>query len=142
MQPIPFVDLKTQYQELRGELDTALRDALESMDLVLGPNVTAFEAEFAELCRVEHAIGVGSGTDALYLALRACGVQRGDEVITVSNSFFATAEAIALLGATPVFVDVDPQTALLDPSLLKAAITARTSAIVPVHLYGQMADMQ
>lgn len=142
MQPIPFVDLKTQYHELRGELDTALRDALESMDLVLGPNVAAFEAEFAAFCRVDHAIGVGSGTDALYLALRACGVQPGDEVITVSNSFFATAEAIALLGATPVFVDVDPQTALLDPSRLRSAITPRTSAIVPVHLYGQMADMQ
>jgi dTDP-4-amino-4,6-dideoxygalactose transaminase len=142
MQPIPFVDLKAQYHELRGELNAALHDALESMDLVLGPNVAAFEAEFASFCRVEHAIGVGSGTDALYLALRACGVQPGDEVITVSNSFFATAEAIALLGATPVFVDVDPETALLDPTLLTAAITPRTRAIVPVHLYGQMADMQ
>jgi dTDP-4-amino-4,6-dideoxygalactose transaminase len=142
MQPIPFVDLKAQYHALRGELQTAIQDALSSMELVLGPNVAAFEAEFASLCRVEHAIGVGSGTDALYLALRACGVQPGDEVITVSNSFFATAEAIALLGATPVFVDVEPETALVDPSRLEAAITARTRAIVPVHLYGQMADMQ
>ena len=133
MQRIPFVDLNAQYDELRDDLNAAMQDALASMDLVLGPNVTAFEAEFARLCRVEHAIGVGSGTDALYLALRACGVQPGDEVITVSNSFFATAEAIALLGATPVFVDVDPRTALLDPSRLQAAITPRSRAIVPVH---------
>ncbi|MGE3270346.1 MAG: DegT/DnrJ/EryC1/StrS family aminotransferase [Chloroflexota bacterium] len=142
MQPIPFVDLKAQYAALRGELNSALHDALESMHLVLGPNVADFEVEFARFCHVEHAIGAGSGTDALYLALRACGVRAGDEVITVSNSFFATAEAIALLGATPVFVDVDPATALLDPSRLRAAITPRTRAIVPVHLYGQMADMQ
>jgi dTDP-4-amino-4,6-dideoxygalactose transaminase len=141
MQRIPLVDLKAQYDALRPDLTVAIQDALASMDLVLGPNVAAFEAEFARLCRVEHAVGVGSGTDALYLALRACGVGPGDDVITVSNSFFATAEAIVLLGARPVFVDVDPATALLDPAQLRSVITSRTRAIVPVHLYGQMVDM-
>jgi dTDP-4-amino-4,6-dideoxygalactose transaminase len=138
---IPFVDLNAQYSDLRDEIRDAIDDALESMDLLLGPNVLSFESEFASLCRTEHAIGVGSGTDALYLALRACDIGRGDEVITVSHSFFATASAIIMTGATPVFVDVDPATYTIDPAQIRAAITMRTRAIVPVHLYGRMADM-
>jgi dTDP-4-amino-4,6-dideoxygalactose transaminase len=138
---IPFVDLKAQYAALRGEIRAALDDALDSMELLLGPNVRAFESELAASCGVRHAIGVGSGTDALYLALRACGVGPGDEVITVSNSFIATAAAIVQVGATPVFVDVDPDTQLIDPAAVRAAITGNTTAIVPVHLFGQVADM-
>ncbi len=138
---VPFVDLKTQYQALREEILSGLDEALSGMQLLLGPNVRAFEMEFAEYCQVAHAIGVANGTDALYLALRACGVGPGDEVITVSHSFIATVEAIVNLGAAPVFVDVDPATYTLDPARLEAAIGPKTRAIVPVHLYGQMADM-
>jgi dTDP-4-amino-4,6-dideoxygalactose transaminase len=138
---IPFVDLKSQYAALRDEITLAISGALESMDLILGPNVEAFEMEFAAFCGVEHAIGVGSGTDALYLALRACDIGQGDEVITVSNSFVATASAILMTGATPVFVDVDARTHTMDPDRLRAAITLNTKAIVPVHLYGRLADM-
>jgi dTDP-4-amino-4,6-dideoxygalactose transaminase len=138
---IPLVDLKAQYGTIRDEVQQALVQALESMDLTLGPNLRAFEAEFAIHCGVQHAVGVSSGTDALYLALRACGVGPGDEVITVANTFVATVEAIVLVGATPVFVDIDPDTYTMDPARLRGAIGPRTRAIVPVHLYGQMADM-
>lgn len=138
---VPFVDLKAQYQPLKDELLAATESVLDSMHLVLGPNLKAFEAEFAAYCHAGYAVGLASGTDALVLALRACGVGRGDEVITVSNSFLATAGAIALLGAVPVFIDVDPDTYTMDPALLEAAITSRTRAVIPVHLYGQMADM-
>jgi len=138
---IPFVDLKAQYRAIREEILASLSVVLDDMELVLGPNVRAFESEFAAYCQAQFAIGLASGTDALVLALRACGVGPGDEVITASNSFIATAEAIVLLGAVPVFVDVDPQTYTLDPSCLEAAIGQRTRAIVPVHLYGQTADM-
>jgi dTDP-4-amino-4,6-dideoxygalactose transaminase len=141
MMQVPFVDLKAQYGPIRDQLVQALSDVLDGMELVLGPNVRAFEAEFAAYCHARHAIGLASGTDALVLALRACGVGPCDEVITASNSFIATAEAIVLVGAVPVFVDVDPTTYTLDPSRLEAAIGPRTRAIVPVHLYGQMADM-
>ncbi|MPZ15467.1 MAG: aminotransferase class I/II-fold pyridoxal phosphate-dependent enzyme [Chloroflexi bacterium] len=139
---VPFVDLRAQYETIRSEVHESLDAALESMDLMLGPNVRAFEAEFAAYCRTRYAVGVGSGTDALYLALRGCGIRPGDEVITVSHSFIATVEAIVRLGASPVFVDVDPHTYTMDPSLLARAIGPRTRAIVPVHLYGQMADME
>lgn len=139
---VPFVDLKRQYEAIRNEVQDALSEALDSMDLVLGPNVRAFEAEFAAYCRARFAVGVGSGTDALYLALRACGVRPGDEVITVAHTFVGTMEAFALLGAVPVFVDVDPQTYTLSPERLEAAISPRTRAVVPVHLYGHMADMR
>jgi dTDP-4-amino-4,6-dideoxygalactose transaminase len=138
---VPFVDLKAQYGSLRSDVVKAMWDVLEGMDLMLGPNVRAFEAEFAAYCQVQHAIGVASGTDALMLALRACGIGAGDEVITVANTFVATAEAIAMLGAIPVYVDVDPDTYTLDPACLDRAISERTRAIIPVHLYGQMADM-
>jgi dTDP-4-amino-4,6-dideoxygalactose transaminase len=126
---------------LRDEINAAVRDAFDSMELVLGPNVRAFESELAAYCGAQHAIGVGSGTDALYLALRACDIGRGDEVITASNSFIATAAAIVFAGATPVFVDVDPGTQTIDPARIRAAITLKTKAIVPVHLFGQVADM-
>ena len=139
---VPFVDLKTQYHSIQSEVLVRILDALDGMNLLLGPNVRAFEAEFAAFCQAEHAIGVASGTDALYLALRACGIKAGDEVITVSHSFIATAQTIVQLGAVPVFVDVDPDTYTLDPERLAAAIGPRTRAIVPVHLYGQMADME
>ena len=138
---IPFVDLRAQYAAIREETQAVILGVLDGMDLVLGPNLRAFEAEFADYCGTAHAIGVAQGTDAITLALRACGVGPGDEVITVAHTFIATAEAITQLGATPVFVDVDPDTYTLDPSLLEAAIGPRTRAIVPVHLYGQMADM-
>jgi dTDP-4-amino-4,6-dideoxygalactose transaminase len=139
--PVPLVDLRAQYRPLKHEIMTALSSALDDMELFLGPNVRAFEAEFASFCRARFAVGVGSGTDALYLALKACGVRPGDEVITVPYTFFATAEAIRMLDATPVFVDVDPDTYTMDPLRLPAAIGPKTRAIVPVHLYGQMADM-
>lgn len=139
---VPFVDLRAQERPIHAELVSALSEVLEGMDLLLGPNVRAFEAEFAAYCGTRYAVGVGSGTDALILALRACGIGPGDEVITAANSFVATAEAIALIGAVPIFIDVDPHTYTLDPWRLEAAITAKTRAVVPVHLYGQMADMQ
>ncbi len=138
---IPLVDLKKQYQPLREEIFAELAKIFDSMYLFLGENVQAFEREFAAYCSVRHAVGVGSGTDALHLALRACGIGPGDEVITVSHTFIATVEAIALVGATPVFVDIDPQTYNIDVTQVEAKITARTRAILPTHLYGQPADM-
>ena len=138
---IEFVDLKRQYQPLREEIMSRIEQVLAGMNLFLGENVYRLEEEFAAYCGVPHAMGVGSGTDALHLALRAVGVGRDDEVITVANTFFATVEAIALCGARPVFVDIDPASYTMDPSRVEAAITPRTKAIVPVHLYGQPVDM-
>lgn len=140
-QEIRLVDLQRQYQTIRHEVLQALDESLRSMELFLGPNVQAFEREFANYCGAAEAIGVGSGTDALYLGLRACGVGAGDEVITVANTFIATIEAITLTGARPVFVDVDPETGTMDPNLVMEAITPRTRALLPVHLYGQAAAM-
>src|SRR5258708_4041904 len=111
------------------------------MNLFLGENVVKFEREFADYCGVGECVGVGSGTDAIVLALRACGIGTGDEVITVSNTFIATVEAIYLVGATPVFVDIDPRTYNMDPDLLEEKISPHTRAIVPVHLYGKLAPM-
>lgn len=139
--PIPFVDLRAQYEPLRDEILGAVAEVLDGMHLFLGPNQQAFEREFAEYCGTAEAIGVSNGTDAIELALRALGIGAGDEVITQPNSFIATAEAISAAGATPVFVDVDTNTSTLDPLLLEAAITPRTKAIIPVHLYGRPADM-
>ena len=138
---IEFVDLKRQYQPLRGEIMPRIEQVLNGMNLFLGENVYRLEEEFASYCGTRHAVGVGSGTDALHLALRAVGVGPGDEVITVSHTFFATAEAIVLAGGRPVFVDIDPETYTMDPSLIEGAITPRTKAIVPVHLYGHPVDM-
>jgi len=139
---VPFVDMHGQYQQIRDEIAGALTDVLESAWFILGQNVAAFEEEFATYCQTQYGIGVGSGTEALHLALLACDVGAGDEVITVSNTFIATALAIDYTGATPVFVDIDPLTYTLDVGQIEARISARTKAIVPVHLYGQPADMQ
>ncbi|HEY7066713.1 MAG TPA: DegT/DnrJ/EryC1/StrS family aminotransferase, partial [Chloroflexota bacterium] len=138
---VPLVDLKIQYQAIKDEVLAAVADVFEGMQLFLGPNTRAFEEEFAAYCHAAHAVGLNSGTDALILGLRAAGVGPGDEVITVSHTFFADTEAPALIGAVPVFVDVEPDTWNLDPAKLEAAITPRTKAIVPVHLCGQPADM-
>ena len=140
--PIPLVDLRAQYQTLKDEILPAIEDVLENMHLFLGPQVRNFEKEFAKYSECQYGIGVSSGTDALILALRACGIGVGDEVITVSHTFFATIEAIALVGAVPVFVDIDPDTYTLDWHQLEKAITPRTRAILPVHLYGHPAEMQ
>lgn len=138
---IPLVDLRAQYEPLKEEIHDAWDEILSGMRLFLGPNVQAFEGEFANFCDVQHAIGVNDGTNALHLALRALGIGEGDEVITVSHTFIATAEAILLAGAKPVFIDIDPTTYTMDPARIEAAITPRTKAILPVHLYGQMVDM-
>ena len=138
---IPLVDLKAQYQSIRGEIDAAVRHVLETTAFIMGPDVAEFEREFARFCGAKHAIGVASGTDALHLTLRACDVGPGDEVITTPFTFIATAEAISMCGARPVFVDIDPRTYNLDVSLVEEAISPRTKAILPVHLYGQPADV-
>ncbi len=130
-----------QYHDLRSEIDQAIHEVLESGNYVLGPQVQKFEEELAAYMGTPEAIGVNSGTDALWLTFVAMGIEPGDEVITVSNTFFATAEAIWLAGATPVFVDSDPKTRNIDVTQIEAAITPRTKAIVPVHLYGLTADM-
>src|SRR6266542_7031922 len=126
---IPLVDLKAGYEPLKDEIRQAWDDVLNSMHLYLGPNVQTFESEFATYCGVENAIGVSDGTNAVHLALRACGIGPGDEVITVSYTFIATVEAILLTGARPVFVDIDPQTFTMDVSLLERLITPKTRAI-------------
>jgi dTDP-4-amino-4,6-dideoxygalactose transaminase len=138
---VPLLDLKRQYDNIRTEALAAIDQVMDSTSFAGGPFVARFEKNFAEFCQCRHAIGVGSGTDALWVALHGLGVGNGDEVITAPNSFIATAEAISQCGAVPVFVDIDPRTYTLDPALLEAAITPRTRAIIPVHLYGQMADM-
>lgn len=138
---IPILDLKAQFLSLQPEIEAALRDVMLNGHFILGPNVKAFEAEIAQYLDVSHAVGLNSGTDALHLALRALDIGPGDEVITTPFTFIATTEAIGIVGATPVFVDIEPDTFNLDPAQLEAAITPRTKAILPVHLYGQSADM-
>ncbi|MGD8451512.1 MAG: DegT/DnrJ/EryC1/StrS family aminotransferase [Phycisphaerae bacterium] len=138
---VPFLDLKAQYQEIKDDVQQALGRVLESCQFVLGDEVAAFEREFATHCGTTHAIAVNSGTSALHLALLAAGIQPGDEVITVPHTFVATVAAIRYAQARPVFVDIDPVSYTMDPGQLEAAITPRTKAIMPVHLYGQPADM-
>jgi len=138
---VPFMDLRAQYAHLRGEMLATMEAVLASGDFILGPPVAEFERAFAAYLGVRHVVGVASGTDAIVLALRAFGVGPGDEAITAANGFVATAEAILHVGARPVFVDVDPTTYTLDPAQVAERVTARTKAIVPVHLYGQPADM-
>ncbi len=138
---IPLVDLVAGYKPVEEQIRLAWDEALSGMRLFLGPNVQAFEREFAEYCGVQHAIGISDGTNALHLALRACGICPGDEVITVGFTFIATTEAILLSGAKPVFIDIDPKTYTMDPSLIENQITPKTRVILPVHLYGQCADM-
>ncbi|EJZ18827.1 DegT/DnrJ/EryC1/StrS family aminotransferase (plasmid) [Rhizobium sp. Pop5] len=138
---IPFLDLKAQYQSIKSEIDAAVLGVLASGQYVLGEEVIRLEQEFADYCNVKHAIAVNTGTSALHLSLLAAGVGPGDEVITVPFTFVATVSAICYTGATPVFVDVEPVTLTMDPAQLEAKITSRTKAIIPVHIYGQMADM-
>ena len=138
---IPMVDLKLQYHNLKGEIDTAVLNALESTQFILGPNVTALEQEAASYLGVPAAVACASGTDALHLAVVAAGIGPGDEVITSPFTFIATAEAICYAGATPVFVDIDPHSFNIDPAAIEKAITPRTKAVIPVHLFGQPANM-
>jgi dTDP-4-amino-4,6-dideoxygalactose transaminase len=138
---IPFVDLKAQYHSIKPEVDAAILGVLESCQFTLGSEVVAFEQEFAAYSSSVHGIGVNTGTSALHLALLAAGIGKGDEVITVPFTFVATVSAIDYTGARAVFVDIDPQTYTMDPAQVEAAITPRTKAIIPVHLYGQSADM-
>src|SRR5437667_2171763 len=138
---IPLVDLPSQFQSIRVEVMAAIEGVLESGSLFLGPETRAFEEEFAAYCGARLPIGLANGTDALHLALRAAGVGPGDEVVTVSHTFIATIEAIVQVGATPVLVDVDPVTYTIDVQQIEHKITPRTRAIIPVHLYGRLADM-
>lgn len=139
---IQFVDLRRQYLPLKDEILEGFAKALDGMHLFLGENIVEFEKEFAKFCQVDYGIAVSDGTTALNLILRALGIGPGDEVITVSHTFIATTEAIIQTGAIPVFVDIDPQTYLMDPNKIEAAITPKTKAILPVHLYGQTAEMK
>ncbi|MEW6412600.1 MAG: DegT/DnrJ/EryC1/StrS family aminotransferase [Candidatus Zixiibacteriota bacterium] len=138
---VPLLDLSRQYAYLKPEMDEAVIKVLTHGGFILGPEVKQLETELAKLSQVKHAAGVASGTDALLLALFAAGIKAGDEVITTDFSFFATAGVIARLGAKPVLVDIEPDTYNIDPNLIEAAITAKTKAIIPVHLFGQLADM-
>lgn len=138
---ISMVDLKGQYNSLKGEIDAAISEVLDSAYFILGPNVKKLEEEIAAYCGVKHAVGVASGTDALNLAVRALGLEAGDEVITTPFTFIATAEAIAYVNAKPVFVDIEPDSLNIDPAKIEAAITNKTKAIMPVHLFGLPCNM-
>ncbi|AEH25420.1 DegT/DnrJ/EryC1/StrS family aminotransferase [Pyrococcus yayanosii] len=138
---IPFVDLKREYHEIKEEIDSAIQRVLESGWFILGEELRKFEEEFAKYLGVKHVIGVNSGSDALYLAVKALGIGPGDEVITVSHTFISTVDAIVRNGAKPVFVDIDPETYTIDVNQIEKAITERTKAIIPVHIYGHPADM-
>ncbi|MFQ5631088.1 MAG: DegT/DnrJ/EryC1/StrS family aminotransferase [bacterium] len=138
---VPFLDLHAQYNTIRNEISEAVQRVLDESAFAGGPFVAGFEKAFAEYCKCRCAIGVSDGTTALWLALLGAGIGRGDEVITVPNTFIATAEAISFCGATPVFVDVNEASYTMNPELLEKAITPRTKAVIPVHLFGQMADM-
>ncbi|MGE0157262.1 MAG: DegT/DnrJ/EryC1/StrS family aminotransferase [Geobacter sp.] len=138
---IPMVDLQHQYHQLKADIDQAVLGVLERTQFILGPNVTSFEQEVAHYLDVPYAVSCASGTDALQLALLASGIGPGDEVITTAFTFIATAEAICQVGATPVFVDIDPRTFTIVPALIEQAITPATRAVIPVHLFGQPADM-
>lgn len=141
MPKIPLVDLHAQYESIKPEIDAAIQRTIEKTAFILGPEAKQFEQHFAEFCGAKHAIGLDSGTAALHLAMIALGIGAGDEVITTAHTFVATCEPVSLVGARPVFVDIDPHTYNMDPAKLEAAITPNTKAIIPVHLYGQPAEM-
>src|SRR4051812_8684254 len=138
---VPFLNLRLHHEPIRAELRAAIEEVIDSSAFAGGKFVELFESDFAQFCGAQFASGVGNGTDALWFALLALGVGPGDEVITVPSTFMATAEAISYCGATPVFIDIDEKTYTMDPARIEKAITKRTKAIVPVHLFGQMADM-
>jgi len=138
---VPFLDLKRQYSSLKDEIDAAIKDSIDNCGFILGKHVTEFEKNFAKFCNVKFCVGVNSGTSALRLALMATGIKSGDEVITAPNTFIATAEAISHVNAKPVFVDIDTDSYNFDVTKIEKAITKKTKAIIPVHLYGQPADM-
>jgi len=138
---VPFVDLKAQYRSIKDEINAAITKVLENTDFILGEDVRLFEKEYAEFCEAGYAVGVDSGISALELTLRAYGITDGAEVITAPNSFIATASAISFSGARPVFVDIEPEFYNIDPERIEQAVTEKTRAIMPVHLYGQPADM-
>ena len=131
---IPLVDLRAQYQSIKNEIDVAVSTVLESSAFIGGPHVASFEKAFASFCSANHCVGVGNGTDALFIALKALGIGSGDEVITAANSFIATSEAITATGARVVFADVDPKTYNIDPEQVRAKVTGKTKAVIPVHL--------
>jgi dTDP-4-amino-4,6-dideoxygalactose transaminase len=139
--PVPFLDLQAQYRPLRDEIQRAMQEVLDTSSYILGPAVARFEAAFASYCGTRHAVGLNTGTSALHLALLAIGIQPGDEVIVPAMTFLAPASAVDYTGAKTVLVDVDPVTCCMDPAKIEDAITPRTKAIMPVHLYGQAADM-
>ena len=139
---IPFVDLKAQYMTIAGEIQESLADVIQNTAFIGGKHVKKFEANFAAFCRTKHCVGVGNGTDALFLAIKALGIGPGDEVIVPANTFVATSEAVTMAGARVVFVDCDPQTYNIDVTKIAARVTKRTKALIPVHLYGQPANMK
>ena len=138
---IPFLDLQAQYRQIKSEIDAAITRVIDSAQFILGPEVAAFEERFAAYCGARYCVALNSGTSALHLALLAAGIGPGDEVITVSMTFVATAAAVLYCGAKPVFVDIDPEAWTMDPNLIEAAVTPRTKAILPVHLHGLVAEM-
>ena len=138
---VPFVDLQAQYTAIKNEIDQAIADVIAKKAFIGGASVSRFEEDFASYCSARYCIGVGNGTDAIYIVLRALGIGPGDEVITVANSFIATSEAITMTGAKVVFADCDPVTYNIDTEQVSRLLTSRTRAIVPVHLYGRPADM-
>ena len=149
---IPFVALTTQYESIKNEIDSAISEVISKTAFISGPYAKTFESAFAEFCNVKHCVGVGNGTDALFIALKALGIGKGDEVITAANSFIATSEAITMTGAKVVFVDINPQTYNMDQNKLEdylkkclkpnaSSLTLRPKAVIPVHLYGQPVDM-
>ena len=138
---IQLVDLQSQYEKIKNEIDSVVSDVISKSAFIGGPYLKSFETAFAEYCNVKHCIGVGNGTDAIFIALRTLGIGKGDDVITAANSFIATSEAITMTGAKVVFVDINPQTYNIDFNKIEEKITPRTKAIIPVHLYGQPADM-
>lgn len=139
---VPFVDLRPQYQKLKNEIDAAISSTLEESNFIGGQRVTQFENNFAKLLGVKHCVGVGNGTDAIYIVLKMLGIGNGDEVITVANSWISTSETITQTGAKPVFVDISEKTYTINVDLIERAITANTKAIIPVHLYGHAADLE